>query len=345
MADIAQSKIFNPNWVDDIQHRSIIKGNTTWLFNLNEVKYSWAKSLYQVMVGNFWIPEKVSWLKDDARMFTELSEEERRAYKGILSFLVFLDSIQTVNLPNIASYITSPEVNLILSIQAYQEAIHSQSYATILESVVNSNERNEIYYFWKNNEILLKRNKYIGQIYQDFIDSPTDNNFFKAVVANFLLESLYFYNGFAFFDTLVDQMKMPATWRMIWYIRRDELTHITIFANIIREIKKEFPDIYDEGLIIKMMKTAVEQEVEWSNHILWDKIIWINWKSTEEYTKWLANSRLEMLWIETIYKDAIENPYKHLARIQDTNWDKGNFFETTVVNYTQSSNMSGSWDF
>lgn len=55
---------------------------------------------------------------------------------------------------------------------------------------------------------------------------------------------------------------------MISYIRRDELTHITIFANIIREIKKEFPDIYDEGLIIRMMKVAVEQEIEWSNHIL-----------------------------------------------------------------------------
>jgi hypothetical protein len=37
-------------------------------------------------------------------------------------------------------------------------------------------------------------------------------------VANFLLEALYFYNGFAFFDTLTDNMKMLATGRMIGYI-------------------------------------------------------------------------------------------------------------------------------
>ncbi|MBP9812381.1 ribonucleotide-diphosphate reductase subunit beta [Candidatus Gracilibacteria bacterium] len=343
---IDKNPIFNPLGKDNVEDRTIIKGNTTGLFNLNAVKYQWAKSLYQVMIGNFWVPEKVSGLKDDARDFAStLNADEQRAYKGILSFLIFLDSIQTVNLPNFSNYITSPEVNLILAIQAYQESIHSQSYATILESVVNSEERDEIYYFWRENSILLERNKYIGQIYQDFIDNPTDHTFFRGIVANFLLESLYFYNGFAFFDTLVDHMKMPATGRMIAYIRRDELTHVTIFANIIKEIKREFPEVYNEELINSMMKTAVDQEIEWSKHILGNRIPGINGETTEEYTKWLANQRLQMLGVEPLYPDAIKNPYKHLDRLQDPNADKGNFFETTVINYTQSSNMAGSWDF
>jgi len=46
---------------------------------------------------------------------------------------------------------------------------------------------------------------------------------------------------------------MVATDRMINYIRRDELTHVTIFANIIKEIRTEFPEIYDEKVIIEMM--------------------------------------------------------------------------------------------
>ncbi len=346
MTEIHQNAIFNPAGDDDVSHRTIIKGATTGLFNLNATKYPWAKALYQVMIGNFWVPEKVSGLKDDARAFhADLTPEEQKAYKGILSFLIFLDSIQTVNLPHFSDYVTSPEVNLILSIQAYQEAIHSQSYATILESVVDSNEREEIYYFWRTDQILLERNKYIGQIYQDFIDAPSDKSFFRGIVANFLLESLYFYNGFAFFDTLVDHMKMVATGRMIAYIRRDELTHVTIFANLIREIRKEFPDIYDENLIRDMMKTAVDQEIEWSRHILGDRIPGINGETTEGYTKWLANNRLAMLNISPLYPEALENPYKHLDRLQDVNADKGNFFETTVVNYTQSSSLNGSWDF
>lgn len=239
---VKRNLIFNPEGNDNVSARTIIKASTTGIFNLNDVKYPWAKAMYQVMIGNFWVPEKVSGLKDDQRDFhSVLTPEEQRAYKGILSFLIFLDSIQTVNLPNFSDYITSPEVNLILAIQAYQEAIHSQSYATILETVVSSEDRDAIYYYWREDKILLDRNAYIGGIYQDFIDEPTDHNFFRGIIANFLLESLYFYNGFAFFDTLVDHMKMPATGRMIAYIRRDELTHVTLFANIIKEIKREFP--------------------------------------------------------------------------------------------------------
>jgi len=338
--------IFNPKWDDNVGSRTIIKGNTTWLFQLNATKYSWAKSLYQVMVGNFWLPEKVSGLWDDAIQFNSaLTDDERTAYKWILSFLIFLDSIQTVNLPNFNEYITAPEVNLILSIQAYQEAIHSQSYATILETVVDAKDRDEIYYFWRTDKHLLERNEFIGWIYQDFIDNPNDKNFFRWVVWNFLLESIYFYNGFAFFDTLADSWKMVATDRMINYIRRDELTHVTIFANIIKEIKSEFPDIYDEKMIVEMMWVAVEQEIKWSKHILWKGIIWMWHENIDNYTKWLANGRLNMLWIKPLYPEVTKNPYKHLDRLQDNNSERWNFFESTVTNYAQSSAMNGSWEF
>lgn len=346
MSDIRRNQIFNPSGDDSVDHKTIIKGNVTGLFNLNATKYPWAKNLYRVMIGNFWVPEKVSGLKDDARVFeNELSDEQRRAYKGILSFLTFLDSIQTVNLPNFSDFVTAPEVNLILAIQAYQEAIHSQSYATILETVVDSKEREEIYYFWRDDKTLLERNKYIGSIYQKFIDEKTDENFFRGVVANYLLESLYFYNGFAFFDTLVDQGKMLATGRMIAYIRRDELTHVTLFANLMKEIKKEFPEMYSEDVIKEMTKIAVDQEITWSTHILGDKIPGINKDTTVAYTKWLANERLARLDMDPLYEDAKENPYKHLEYIQDTDSDKSNFFETTVINYTQSTGLKGDWDF
>ena len=337
--------IFNSNGNDNVNQRTIIKSNITGLFNLNAVKYKWAKTLYRVMVGNFWLPEKVGGLGDDAIMYKSLTAAEQRAYKGIISFLTFLDSIQTVNLPRISDYITSPEVNLILSVQSFQEAIHSQSYTVLLETVVDAKEREEIYYFWRNDKILLERNQYIGQIYQDFMDEASDQNFFKVLVGNYLLESLYFYNGFAYFDTLVSQSKMTATGRMINYIRRDELTHVIIFANIIKELKKEFPDLVDEDLVREMFGVAVAQEIKWTAHIIGDEISGISNQSTEQYTKWLANERLERLNMKPLYPEVLETPYKHLEAMADNNSEKTNFFESTVVNYTQSSSMDGTWDF
>ncbi len=343
---LARNKIFNPDGDDAVENRTIIKGNTTGLYNLNGAKYTWAKKLYQVFIGNFWVPEKVKGLQEDALMFQKvLTPEEQRAYKGTLSFLTFLDSIQTVNLPNIGDFITAPEVKLLLAIQTFQEAIHSQSYATILESVVDARERQEIYYLFRNDATLLERNRYIGNIYQDFIDSPSDENLFKTIVADYLLEGLYFYNGFAFFDTLVDHGKMPATGRMIAYIRRDELSHVVLFGNILMEIKKEFPHMWNEEVIKTLTHAAVDQEIAWSTHILGDKIPGINGETTRSYTRWLANERLKGIGLAPLFIEATENPYKHLEHHQNFENDKSNFFETTVINYTQSSTMKGGWEF
>lgn len=342
---VVRPPLFNPSGDDQQQNRKMVGGNATGLFNLNDVKYPWAKQMYQVMVGNFWVPEKVKGLGDDAIMYKKLNDDEKRAYDGVISFLIFLDSLQTVNLPNFSDFITAPEVNLLLAIQSYQEAIHSQSYATILETVVDAQKRDEIYYFWRDDKILLERIQYIGDLYQKFIDEPSEKNFFVGVIANYLLEGLYFYNGFAFFDTLVYNQKMVATGRMISYIRRDELTHVTLFANIIRAIEKENPEMYDKEVIYEMTRTAVEQEIQWSCHILGDKISGISKSSIEEYTKHLANTRLATIGLDPLYPEVIKNPYKHLEHMEDNNSEKTNFFESTVINYTQSTSMKGSWDF
>jgi len=159
------------------------------------------------------------------------------------------------------------------------------------------------------------------------------------------LEGLYFYNGFAFFDTLADHQKMKATDRMINYIRRDELTHVTMFTYIIKELQKEFPDMVKKEIIYDMFRNAVDQEIKWSQFILGNNIIGINHQTTETYTKWLANNRLSLIGLEPLYPEITENPYKHLERLQDNNSEKSNFFESTVTNYTQSSSMKGNWDF
>ena len=193
--------------------------------------------------------------------------------------------------------------------------------------------------------MLLDRNQYIGSLYQEFIDKQDDRGFFRWLIANYLLEGIYFYNWFAFFDTMADHLKMRATQRMVNYIRRDELTHVTLFANILREIKNEFPDMFDENMIYEMFEIAVNQEIGWSNHILWDRIVGINGKNTETYTKYLANQRLILIGLKPLYPDCKENPYKHLDRLQENNMEKWNFFESTVTNYTQSSSMNWNREF
>lgn len=142
-------------------------------------------------MNNFWIPEEIN-LTSDIKDYRNLEKEEKRAFDKILSFLIFLDSLQTANLPNLGEFITANEINLCLNIQTYQEAIHSQSYGYILDTICEPQERDEILYQWKDDEVLLSRNRFIGDKYNDFFNERTEENLMKTLIANYILEGIYF---------------------------------------------------------------------------------------------------------------------------------------------------------
>ncbi|MDE7469321.1 MAG: ribonucleotide-diphosphate reductase subunit beta [Desulfovibrionaceae bacterium] len=346
MEQVLIKKMFNPEGDDSIQTRRIINGNTTNIFNLNNVRYLWANQMYRTMMANFWIPEKVDLSKDKNDYFN-LTQEEGIAYDGILSFLIFLDSIQTNNLPNISGSITAPEINLLLAIQTFQEAIHSQSYQYIIESIVPVEKRNTLYDMWRDDEILFKRNKLVADIYQAYIESPIMDNFVKVIVSNFLLEAIYFYNGFNFFYLLASRNKMLGTSDIIRLINRDELSHVVLFKNIITELQKECPQLPIEEIYNNLLKEAVELEIQWTHHIIGDTILGITKESTEQYTRWLANDRSILLGYTPLYPEE-KNPYTHLMRFADVEGSgevKSNFFEGTVTAYNMSSAVDGWEDF
>ena len=209
MDQLTKKPLFNPQGDTGLLKRRVIGGNTTNLNDFNNVRYTWVKDWYRQAMNNFWIPEEIS-LGQDKKDYPELSHDERAAYDKILSFLVFLDSIQTANLPNIGEYITANEINLCLNIQTFQECIHSQSYSYMLDTICSPTERDSILYQWKTDEHLLRRNTFIGDCYNSFQEDKSPANFLRVLMANYILEGVYFYSGFMFFYNLSRNGKMPA---------------------------------------------------------------------------------------------------------------------------------------
>ena len=167
MASLKKRPLFNPEGDIDVTQRRLIGGNTTNMNDFNNLKYAWTADWYRQAMNNFWIPEEIN-MNQDVKDYPKLGKAERTAYDKILSFLIFLDSIQTANLPTVSQYITANEVNLCLSIQIFQEAIHSQSYSYMLDTICEPQERDNVLFQWKDDEHLLRRNTFIGDQYNRF---------------------------------------------------------------------------------------------------------------------------------------------------------------------------------
>jgi len=334
---VERKKIYNPESKEGVSDRKVFGGNPTGIFELNKIKYQWAYNLWDMMLNNTWFPKEVD-MTGDVRDYKQLTDQEKISYDKALSQLIFMDSLQTNNLiDNVNPFITAPEINLILVRQAYEEALHSQSYAVMVDSI--SSNTDEIYEMWRRDMQLKGKNDYIASVYERLAENPTEDQIVKAMFANQILEGLYFYSGFTFFYTLARSGKMLGSAQMIRFIQRDEVTHLLLFQNMINTVRKERPDLFTKTLldeVYHMFEEAVKLEISWGQYITNGQILGLTDEIIDKYIKYLANDRLKAVGMKPLY-DNIEHPIKWVDNFSKFNDQKTNFFEGNVTNYSKGS--------
>jgi len=328
--------IYNPNSDEKTQERRIFGGNPTGIFELNDIKYQWAYNLWEVMLNNTWFPKEVDMTRD-VNDYKNLIDAEKSAYDKVLAQLIFMDSLQTNNIiDNLNPFITSPEINLILVRQAFEEALHSQSYAVMVDSI--STNSTEIYELWRRDMKLKSKNDAIAKVYEELSTNPSDANMVKAMFANQILEGIYFYSGFAYLYTLARSGKMLGSAQMIRFIQRDEVTHLLLFQNMINVTKRERPELFTKELldeVYQMFRDAVELEAQWGRYITQGQILGLTDDIITQYIQFLADERLHAVGLEKIYN--VAHPIKWVDNFSKFNDQKTNFFEGNVTNYSKGS--------
>jgi ribonucleoside-diphosphate reductase beta chain len=96
----------------------------------------------------------------DREKIYNFESERKRAHDKVLAQLIFMDLLQTNNLiDNVNRFITSPEINLMLVRQAFEEALYAQSYAVMVDTI--STNTDEIYQLWRQDMMLKTKNNTI----------------------------------------------------------------------------------------------------------------------------------------------------------------------------------------
>ncbi|MCZ6133756.1 ribonucleotide-diphosphate reductase subunit beta [Campylobacter ureolyticus] len=332
-----KKKIYNPESNETLGDRKVFGGNPHGILNFTKAKYQWALKLWDLMEANTWFPKEVD-TTDDVRDYNfNLTGAEKRMYDLVWSQLISMDSFQTNNLAdNINPYITAPEINAILVRQAYEEANHSKSYAVMVEAICENTDL--IYEMEKHDAVLKKKNDYISSVYEDLAGDVTEEKLVLAMIANQILEGIYFYSGFTAIYALARAGKMLGSAQMIRFIQRDEITHLLLFQNMINTVKKERPDLFSEKIINKiyeMFEKAGELEIEWGKYITQNQIMGFTDDIITDYIHYLVDQRLTAIGLKKKYD--VKHPIKWVDDFAKFNDQKSNFFESKVTNYSKGS--------
>jgi ribonucleoside-diphosphate reductase beta chain len=330
---LEQIKLMTPRYPN--RGTSLIGGQMSGVVNWNDIRYPQMYTVYKAIQSNFWIPQRIS-MADDVKVWDSLGEKTQGAFLRTIGQLATLDGKQTRAVLEFMRYVSEPTYSPIAANVAHQESIHNESYSYVLSSLVPLHVQNKAFDDAKTDPRVLKRNAPVDKYYQQFIDNPTPQTFFEALVSCVVLEGINFYSAFTFFYNLARNQLMVGTSTMIGYIQRDEVQHAYFFSQITRYLLAEMPELHTKenvDFIYSMLEEAVVLETEWARYALAD-IDGIDLDELEGYIKKLCNRRLRGLGLEDIY-EGVDNSMPWMIAFDDksNNQTKTDTFEQKSRNY------------
>jgi ribonucleoside-diphosphate reductase beta chain len=331
-------RYYNPEANDILDEKIYSDGSSSSGFvDFNRPRYKWCSNIYDLMNANTWFPSEVNTI-NEKRNFLELTENEQNIYKLTFAQLSFNDSAQEEYLSDFRRLANNRLIKATLSLQIMQEVNHSKSYAVLLDAAGNSNEVFELYRY---NDALNRKNQKIAEQFAKYIDGSSAKEMLLSAMASVNLEGIYFMLGFAYIYVLGD--KVPGARDMIKLISRDEInTHLPLFANIFKTIKKENSNSIDSKTIDKvyeMMREAVDIELEYGEYLIDNyPVMGLNKALLKNTVYNYANERLARIDLEPIFPSVPDSYLQKLVKKHlELNSVKSNFFESTVTSYAKTS--------
>jgi len=321
----------------------LINNNSTMDPNkILPMKYMWAREHYKSGIANNWVPEEIP-MQLDIEQWKKpgfLSESERRLILWNLGFFATAESLTANNLVlAVYKHVTNPECRQYLLRQAYEEAVHTDTFIYCCDSLGLDPEY--IYTMYQNIPSIKNKDDFIigltKSIFNPNFSTENDDNirlFIHDLIGYYvIMEGIFFYAGFAMMLALKRANKMVGIGQQFEYIMRDESIHLAFGCDLINNIIAENPQVLNDQFkdeIIELIKKAVLLEQEYAYDTCKDGLLGMNAKQFCDYVEYIADRRLERLGLNKIYNK--QNPFLWLSEVTDLR-KKKNFFETKVTEY------------
>ena len=245
-------------------------------------------------------------------------------------------------------HITNSECRQYLLRQAFEEAIHTDTFIYCCDSL--GLDPDEIYTMYERVDIIKEKDDFVVSLTKsifdpqfEIVDDATTQQFVKDLIGYYvIMEGIFFYAGFAMMLSLKRHKKMVGIGEQFEYIMRDESLHLAFGCDLITTIIKEYPSIWTDAFkqeVVGLIKKAVELEMAYAIEACPNGLLGITSKQFCDYVQHIADRRLERLGLEKVYNK--ENPFLWMSEATDLSKEK-NFFETRVTEYQSGGSLD--WD-
>jgi len=169
------------------------------------IDYDWAREYYEAGVNNNWVPEEIP-MQDDVTQWNgdALTDAERQLVEWNLGFFSTAESLTANNIVlAVYDYVTAPECRQYLLRQAYEEAIHTDTFIYCCDSLGFDPEY--LYGMYDRVPSIEAKDDFVVDLTQvidrdDFVIETDEDlrDFIRDLVGFYvIMEGIFFYAGFA----------------------------------------------------------------------------------------------------------------------------------------------------
>ncbi len=308
---------------------------------LRPMRYPQFYEMYRAAIRNTWTVEEVDFSQDTTDLSSKMSPADRHLVERLVAFFATGDSIVSNNLVlNLYQHINAPEARMYLSRQLYEEALHVQFYLTLLDTYLpDPDERNKAFAAVENIPSIKRKAefcfKWIDSIQQlSRIETREQRRQFLLNLICFAacIEGMFFFGAFAYVYFLRSRGLLHGLASGTNWVFRDESGHMAFAFEVIRSVREEEPELFDDALqaqVVEMVAEAIECEAHFAEDVLSGGVAGISAREMRQYLEYCADQRFAQLGMPKRYGG--KNPFAFMD-LQDVQ-ELANFFERRVSAY------------
>jgi len=292
------------------------------------LKYPGLYDSYKKHVAQFWTVAAFR-PSDDLQDWAKLNDDERHFIKNILGFFAASDVIVIDNLmEKFIPLIQAPEAKLYYAFQAGAEAIHSESYALLIKTLI-SDPREQTRLFNAVETIPAVKEKAAWAQKWTRSDLP----FCDILIAYIIVEGIFFSGAFCSIFWLKKRgLMLNGLCKSNDLISKDEGLHVMTAVKLFKLLKNP-PSV---ERVHEIFNEAIPIEKRFICDSLPCKLIGMNSKFMSQYIEYVADFQLNEMGLPPIFNS--QNPFQFMV-LQGLE-GKVNFFEEQNADYQQAGSTS-----
>lgn len=310
--------------------------------NWNRIQDPKDVDVWNKLVNNFWLPEKVP-LSNDIQSWGTLTDGERLSTMRVFTGLTLLDTVQSrygaINLMDDAR--TQQEEAVYTNI-AFMESVHAKSYSSVFSTLSNTKEIDEAFRWSAENKNLVAKERMI-------LDWYGEGDKYKKKIASTMLESFLFYSGFYMPLYWATQAKLTNTADLIRLIIRDEAIHGYYIGYKFQQDFKELPEDKQEeykAMAYDLLMDLYDIECDYTED-LYDPLGLT--EDVKTFLRYNANKALQNLGFDALFPtDQTQVSAAILASLSPNSDENHDFFSGSGSSYVIGKAVATSdddWDF